>query len=68
MLTWEGLSVCSTVSCDNLWEVMPKLCFSRDSEGMQEVLAEKDLIQGGIARRMDLASSRVTGLKVCRCP
>lgn len=39
MLTWEGLSICSTISCEHLWEVMPKLCFP---EGMEEVLAEKD--------------------------
>lgn len=42
MLTWEGLSMCSTISCEHLWEVIPKLCFYRDPEGMEEVLAEKD--------------------------
>lgn len=41
--TWEGLSLCSTISCEHLWEVMTKLCFYRDPEGMEDVLAEKDL-------------------------
>jgi hypothetical protein len=30
-------------SCEDLWEVKPKLCFHRDPEGMEEVFAEKDL-------------------------
>lgn len=40
---WGGLSVCGTISCEHLREVKPMLCFCRDPEGMQEVLAEKDL-------------------------
>lgn len=38
---WGGLSVCGTISWEHPWEVKPKLCFCRDPEGMQEVLAER---------------------------
>ena len=40
---WGGLSVYSTISCEHPWEVKPTLCFCRDPEGMEGVLAERDL-------------------------